>query len=302
MKESILLHLDSLDILDLLSNEDAGLLFKSFKSFISGDEINLPTHLQIAYLPFKKQFDRDNKKYISACERNKSNGVKGGRPKKNNVTEMVTDKTQKTQSVFEEPKKPDNDKDNDKDKDIKKSIKENIITTTSKKSKSKKLDEAKFQPNQDLLQTDIETRKEEFKKSTYHLVDTRGGEYDTNRVKQFFEYWSKESIADNRYMFFEYEESFDVDVRMAEFAKRNYTSFERPKGLMKTQFLPPTQKEVQIFFDEKGYKKDAADTAFMYYELKQWIDANEKPVDNWKLKMLSVWMKPENKKEAKVIW
>jgi len=187
-----------------------------------------------------------------------------------------------------------------------KSIKENTTTQHPKKlkskAKSKNTDEASFKPNTEILQTDIETRKEEFKKSTYHLVDKWGGEYDASVVKQFFEYWSKESIADNRYMFFEYEESFDVDVRMAEFAKRNYTSFERPKGLMKTQFLPPTQKEVQIFFDEKGYKKDAADKAFIYYDIQGWIDANKKPVENWKSKMVSVWFKTEDKKEKKVQW
>jgi len=52
----------------------------------------------MAFIPIRQSLERNIEKYEKAAERNKENGLKGGRPK-----------TQKTQPVFEKPKKADND-------------------------------------------------------------------------------------------------------------------------------------------------------------------------------------------------
>jgi hypothetical protein len=106
MKKSFVLHKDSLFILDELSDEQAGKLFKAIKAFHEGKNYPLEFALHLAFLSFKNQFERDAEKYVQICERNKNNGVNGGRPKKAN-------ETQKTQSVILKPKKPDNDSDNE---------------------------------------------------------------------------------------------------------------------------------------------------------------------------------------------
>ena len=62
IKKSFLLHLDSLDVLDHLSDEQSGQLLKAFKSFHLGEEINLESMLSIAFVPFKNQFRIDDKK------------------------------------------------------------------------------------------------------------------------------------------------------------------------------------------------------------------------------------------------
>lgn len=108
MKKSFILHLDSLEIFDELTNEQAGILFKAIKSYNEGKEIELDFALRLAFLPFKKQFERDFEKYENVCNRNKNNGLSGGRPKK-------PKKTEKTHSVISKPKKADNDNDNDSD-------------------------------------------------------------------------------------------------------------------------------------------------------------------------------------------
>lgn len=111
MKKSFLLHVDALTVLNELTDEQAGKLFKAIASFQNGNELNpfgdaSEFGLRMAFLPFKNQFARDVEKYNGIVERNKENGKKGGRPKKD-------DETEKTQPVFEKPKKAVNVNDND---------------------------------------------------------------------------------------------------------------------------------------------------------------------------------------------
>jgi hypothetical protein len=105
MKTGFILHLDSLAVLDELTNEQAGILFKAIRDYNLGVEHELDFAMKMAFLPFKNQFIRDFEKYENTCERNKTNGSKGGRPKKPKETE-------KTQVVLEEPKKADNKNNN----------------------------------------------------------------------------------------------------------------------------------------------------------------------------------------------
>jgi hypothetical protein len=110
MKKSFLLHVDALTVLNELSDEQAGQLFKAIASFQNGTNLNpfgdaSEFGLRMAFLPFKNQFARDVEKYNGIVERNKENGKKGGRPKKD-------DETEKTQPVFEKPKKAVNVNDN----------------------------------------------------------------------------------------------------------------------------------------------------------------------------------------------
>lgn len=62
------------------------------------------------------------------------------------------------------------------------------------------------------------------------------------------------------------------------------------------KFTPPTLSEVEKYFNEKGYTEESAKRAYDYYSVANWKDSRGKSVKNWKQKMLSVWLKPENKK------
>lgn len=110
MKTSFVLHNDSLFILDELTDEQAGQLFKAIKAYHLGQEYKLDFALNLVFILFKNQFERDNENYIKRCNRNAENGSKGGRPKKAN-------ESQKTQSVILKPKKADNDNDSDNEND-----------------------------------------------------------------------------------------------------------------------------------------------------------------------------------------
>ena len=63
----------------------------------------------------------------------------------------------------------------------------------------------------------------------------------------------------------------------------------------KDKFSPPTILEVISYFKEKGYMEITAKKAFDYYDVANWKDSKGNQVKNWKQKMISVWMKPENK-------
>lgn len=106
-RKSFILHIDSLGILDSLSDEQAGKLFKEIKAYQVDDELTTDEITKLIFFPFKSQFERDEENYKNVCNRNKNNGLKGGRPK--------ASETQKTQSVIKEPKKADSKNDSDSD-------------------------------------------------------------------------------------------------------------------------------------------------------------------------------------------
>lgn len=154
MKTGFILHFDSLNVLDELTDEQAGILFKAIRAYNLGEEPELDFAMKMAFLPFKNQFNRDALSYEKTCERNRSNGSKGGRPKKPTETE-------KTHSVFEKPKKPDNKNDN--------------------KNKNE----------------NIEERKSKFYDSLIPFVE----DYPKQMIRDFFEYWSEHGEKDKKMRF-----------------------------------------------------------------------------------------------------
>lgn len=109
-KKSFILHIDTLGILDELSDEQAGQLFKKIYHYHNPHnpkETQITQLVNLAFYSFKTQFDRDFEAYERVVERNRNNGNKGGRPVSVNPSK---------------PKKPDSDsyKDSGKDKEIKK--------------------------------------------------------------------------------------------------------------------------------------------------------------------------------------
>ena len=108
-QKSFVLYADFESALLKLSIKERGILFTMIFSYVNRgeiDEILTTTPLvDMAFEIIRAQLDRDREKYEAICERNAKNGRNGGRPK--GETE-----TQKTQWVFEKPKKPYNDNNN----------------------------------------------------------------------------------------------------------------------------------------------------------------------------------------------
>jgi len=149
-KKSFLLFNDYEKVFEMLTDEEAGKLIKHIFAYVNNKDTEIEDRiLKLTFEPIKLQLMRDNKKYEAICERNKNNGLKGGRPKKkpsnnpNNPLGFL-----ETQNNPEKPKKADTDTDTDTDtetlsiesesahdwrksfEDYKKQVREAFIQTT----------------------------------------------------------------------------------------------------------------------------------------------------------------------------
>ena len=134
MKKSFLIYVDSLDILDELKPSEIANLFLAIKAHHNGEHFELDSITRVALKPFLIQWERDLERYEQTCNRNKANGLKGGRPSKNQNNPMGINETQKTHSVILKPKKADSDSDSDSESESDRG------SDTLKKDKQKKFE------------------------------------------------------------------------------------------------------------------------------------------------------------------
>lgn len=101
MKKSFVLYNDMEEVVKELSNEQAGQLLKLILKYVRGED-STPEDLllKVVFTPIKLQLDRDADKYDKYIDKQRENGLKGGRPKNPPLT-------QKTQRLKKEPKKAD---------------------------------------------------------------------------------------------------------------------------------------------------------------------------------------------------
>ena len=118
-KKSFQLFTEYKSILDHLTDEEIGIVFRWVFDYVNDLNPEEPKGVLGAIIqPIKNNLKRDLEKWKAKCERNKENGRKGGRPRKN---------PENPDGFFKNPEKPDKDKDKDKDKDNKeKNIKKRI--------------------------------------------------------------------------------------------------------------------------------------------------------------------------------
>lgn len=108
-KKSFLVYGEDLkEILDALTDEQVAQLFRGMVDYhLTGVDPAFTGILKYIFIPIRQQMDRDKGRYEAKCEKNRANGKLGGRPKKPNETEWLSEK----------PKKADIDKDIDIEKD-----------------------------------------------------------------------------------------------------------------------------------------------------------------------------------------
>ena len=98
-KRTFLMYSEWQPLLEGMSDEQAGQLFKKIYAYQTGNEYEIQDALILGvFNMIKAKFDADRKLYVEKCERNKLNGAKGGRPKKQEPT--------KTERLTEKPKEP----------------------------------------------------------------------------------------------------------------------------------------------------------------------------------------------------
>ena len=87
MKDNFLLKKEHQEIFTALTNEEAGELIKGIFNYVCTGDSGLKGVLNAVFVPIKKVIDDNEEKYKKICERNKQNGVNGGRPRNNEETQ-----------------------------------------------------------------------------------------------------------------------------------------------------------------------------------------------------------------------
>lgn len=107
----IKLFRDASATIDLLSDAEAGRLLKSLMHYANDQEDELPGQEKLVFAMLKAQMDREAAQYSAYCEKQRENGLKGGRPRKepngskeNPENPSVKKETQKTLTGKEKEK------------------------------------------------------------------------------------------------------------------------------------------------------------------------------------------------------
>ena len=135
-KESFILYTEQKEVIDNLTDEDAGKLFKGIFEYAVGNEPEFHNLLKLVFIPIRQQLERNAKKYSEIKEKRRIAGAKGGKQKvANQANANFAKQSQANQAVNVHDNVHVNDNDNvylSKDK-----YKENN-NTNSQKEKFKK--------------------------------------------------------------------------------------------------------------------------------------------------------------------
>jgi len=115
-RKSFVLHIDSLDILDDLEDEQVAKLFRAIKAFQNDEEVELDAITKMVFLPFKNQFTRDNEKYAETCKRRAEAGSKGGKAKVANASKSKQTVANQANLADSDSKNKSDSKSNNKNK------------------------------------------------------------------------------------------------------------------------------------------------------------------------------------------
>ena len=118
-KKGFVLYIKHRELINCLSNEDAGILIKKIFDYCSDLNPADTGHplVEVAFTAIRADLKEDLEKWRNKSEANKRNGLLGGRPKKKEENPKNPDGFEETHEENEKPKKADKDKDKVKDKE-----------------------------------------------------------------------------------------------------------------------------------------------------------------------------------------
>ena len=118
MKNSFIIYHSYMEIFEDLTDEQLGKLFRAFFNYeINRIEPNFTGEMKIAFKVIKKDLDINLEKYENICERNRLNGLKGGRPRN---PSGFNNNPNNPSGFLENPKKPkkaEEEEDEDKEEE-----------------------------------------------------------------------------------------------------------------------------------------------------------------------------------------
>ena len=89
-KKSFLLYTEQQEVINELSNDDAGKLLKAIYNYASDQIIpDFDGILKFVFIPIRQQIDRNNKKYEETKEKRRMAGSKGGKQRALNLAKQA---------------------------------------------------------------------------------------------------------------------------------------------------------------------------------------------------------------------
>ena len=132
MRDSFVLYTSYADQIDLLNNDQRGVLLTAIYSYVMENDLpDMDGMTRMAFSFIKTQLDKDFEKYDEVCRKRSEAGKSGGRPKANGFSEKQT-KAKKANGFSEKQtkaKKPDNEY--EYEDEYENDIKDNMSSGTS---------------------------------------------------------------------------------------------------------------------------------------------------------------------------
>ena len=158
MKNSFIIYHSYMDIFEDLTDEQLGKLFRAFFNYeLHRIEPDFIGEMKIAFKFIKKDLDVNLEKYEKTCEKNRLNGLKGGRPRNPSGFQENPNNPSGYLNNPNKPKKADEDEVDDEDEEYERDIDEFTTSLSQRFPKiSLDVDAAAFDIDQDKLFQEIE--------------------------------------------------------------------------------------------------------------------------------------------------
>lgn len=201
--KTFLLYAEAAPQIDLLSDEEAGQLFKALFHYVAdGDELVTNNRvLAMTFSVFKAQIDRGAEKYEETCRKR---------------TEAINKRWEKYRSIQENTNEYNS---------IEKNTNEGNNNPNPKPNPQNKKESTKKKVDAATAAARLNERKEDFYNSLIPYVT----QYGKDMVRAFFDYWSEPNKSNSK-MRFELERTWDLARRLGTWASRDNQFNHRSNG------------------------------------------------------------------------
>lgn len=211
MKKSIIIYADCIAILEELTYEQAGKLFKAILSYVNEEPVTETEDdpaVNMAFKVLKTQIDRDADKYAEKCEKNRQIAIAREKRRKE-----LREREQTNTNVHEREQTNTNATDNDNDNESTK-VDDNKKKETPSKEGGKKSAAA--------LAATLSTVRsiEERQKAFYDTLRPYVNKYPKEMLRAFYDWWSEPNRSRTK-LRVELEKTWDLSRRLATWNRKD---------------------------------------------------------------------------------